>query len=54
MNEQHSSQDVFSNEEFTDDEPKIPWHFWIGVALVALYLFYRLIQGLIFVYKSIF
>lgn len=37
-----------------EDDPKIPWHFWIGVGLVCLYLGFRLIQGLILGFNAIF
>ena len=29
-----------------DEEQKIPWHFWLLVAAVAIYLGWRLIQGI--------
>ena len=34
--------------EFSTDnqeEVKVPWHFWVGVAAVIAYLGWRLIQG---------
>jgi len=27
------------------EETKVPWHFWVGVAAVVIYLGWRLIQG---------
>lgn len=35
------------NGEVEEDEPKIPWHFWLCVVLFALYLVYRFVQILI-------
>ena len=29
-----------------DDEQKIPWHFWLLVIAVSVYLGWRLIQGI--------
>ena len=31
--------------EDSQDEVKVPWHFWVGVAAVIAYLGWRLIQG---------
>ena len=28
-----------------DETVKVPWHFWVGVGAVVLYLGWRLIQG---------
>ncbi len=28
-----------------EEEVKVPWHFWVGVAAVVIYLGWRLIQG---------
>ncbi|MFV2039917.1 MAG: hypothetical protein ACC660_06705 [Acidimicrobiales bacterium] len=25
---------------------KVPWHFWVGVAAISVYLVWRLIQGI--------
>jgi len=42
-------------EQNTDDEePRIPWHFWLIVALGGLYLGFRFIQFLILGLKTIF
>jgi len=37
-----------------DIETKIPWHFWLIVALAAIYLGFRLIQYSILGFKAIF
>ena len=31
--------------EDSSGEVKVPWHFWVGVAAVVIYLGWRLIQG---------
>ncbi|MBG01288.1 MAG: hypothetical protein CL470_03365 [Acidimicrobiaceae bacterium] len=31
--------------EDTSNEVKVPWHFWVGVVAVVVYLGWRLIQG---------
>ncbi len=45
------------NEEdqvMIEDDPKIPWHFWIGVSLAGIYLGYRFIEVLILAVQAIF
>lgn len=37
-----------------EDEPTIPWHFWIAVVLIGLYLGYRFIQLLVLAGRAIF
>ena len=37
-----------------NDDPKIPWHFWIGVSLAGIYLGYRFVQMLILAIQAIF
>jgi hypothetical protein len=34
-----------ANEASGDEKVKVPWHFWLLVGAVALYLGWRLIQG---------
>ncbi len=29
------------------DRPKVPWHFWVLVAALTLYLGWRLLQGVL-------
>ena len=41
------------NEDFELDT-KIPWHFWVIVCLVVIYLGYRLVQMLILGFNAIF
>ncbi|MGI9621413.1 MAG: hypothetical protein ACR2PK_01150 [Acidimicrobiales bacterium] len=39
---------VTAGEHVGTDAPierKVPWHFWVGVAAVTLYLGWRLVQG---------
>jgi hypothetical protein len=36
------------------DDSKIPWHFWIGVTLVGLYLVYRVIELVVMGFTNIF
>ncbi len=45
---------ILSEVEGSDLDGKIPWHFWILVVLVSLYLAYRLIQLGIMAFQSIF
>lgn len=32
-----------------ESKHKVPWHFWVMVAAVALYLGWRLVQGILWV-----
>ncbi|HMS25734.1 MAG TPA: hypothetical protein PKB15_08650 [Acidimicrobiia bacterium] len=50
-----SAQPQNDAKEFSiDDDPKIPWHFWIGVSLAGIYLGYRFVQMLILAIRAIF
>jgi hypothetical protein len=40
-------------DEFDDDEElvaKVPWHFWVGVVAMVVYLGWRLLQGIIWIF----
>jgi hypothetical protein len=39
-------------DEFDDDElvAKVPWHFWVGVVAMVVYLGWRFLQGLIWMF----
>ena len=36
------------------EQAKIPWHFWLVLVLVALYLGWRVIEGVRWVFEAIF
>lgn len=42
------------SEGSPDDDPKIPWHFWIGVVLVGIYLGYRFVQLIVMGFTNLF
>ncbi len=42
------------NEERTDGQVPAPWHFKLMVVLVILYLGWRLVEGLVWVWHAIF
>lgn len=35
-----------------DDEVKAPWHFWLMIAGVVIYLGWRLIEGIVWLVRS--
>ena len=43
-----------SEDEDLELDTKIPWHFWVIVCLVVIYLGYRLVQMLILGFNAIF
>jgi hypothetical protein len=38
----------------SEDDDKIPWHFWIAIVLIGLYLAFRFIQLTILALRAIF
>ena len=36
-----------SDEPGGDDHAKVPWHFWLLLAALAVYLGWRLVQGIV-------
>jgi hypothetical protein len=42
-----------SRAEPGDDAPGAPWHFWLMVAAITLYLGWRLLQGIGWVVESV-
>lgn len=39
-----------SEPEESQPEHKVPWHFWVGVIAVTLYLGWRLLQGILLLF----
>ncbi|MBP9114766.1 MAG: hypothetical protein KBF89_00290 [Acidimicrobiia bacterium] len=42
--ETKDDRDIHSIDELIKDDTKIPWHFWLVVGLIALYLVFRFVQ----------
>ena len=39
-----------AHEEVLVERAKVPWHFWVGVIAMVIYLGWRLIQGIILLF----
>jgi len=41
-----------TGDEEADEEvhAKVPWHFWVGVVAMVIYLGWRLVQGIIWLF----
>ncbi|MFN3215517.1 MAG: hypothetical protein ACE367_03375 [Acidimicrobiales bacterium] len=44
-----ASADSTDGDEYDEDElvAKVPWHFWVGVVAMVVYLGWRFLQGII-------
>lgn len=49
---EHAAHVSVDTDEGHDIEPlpKVPWHFWLGVAAMVGYLGWRLIEGIVWVF----
>ena len=54
MNEDPNSVEQENLGSDHDIEPKIPWHFWLFVALAGIYLVFRIFEFVVLGFKAIF
>jgi hypothetical protein len=47
-----SSAEAAGPDDFDDEElvAKVPWHFWVGVVAMVVYLGWRFLQGIIWIF----
>jgi hypothetical protein len=49
----HVADPVAAGSEAEEEKVRAPWHFWVLVAAVVLYLGWRLIQGIVWVIQQL-